>query len=101
MAEIKQLKPRQRQPIPLPADFLTVAETLGLSIPTLADELCFTLTRRKEGTEIGLEQGDLWWSLSYKTGVYPPSFREARAWVSAYAARYGFVAREVPRRIRG
>ncbi len=96
---IHKLVAKRRQPLPLPDTFNQVANTLGLPAPTLTDELCYTLRRRKEGTEIGLRQGALWWSLSIKTGVYPPSFRDARKWVAAYAARYGFIAREVPRRI--
>lgn len=87
----------RRQPLPLPDTFVRVADTLGLPGPTLADDVTFTLRRRKEGTEIGLRQGELWWSLSMKTGVYPPSFKEARLWVAAYGLRYGWKVHEEKR----
>jgi hypothetical protein len=71
-------------------------DVFGLSGPTLADQLFFTLTRRKEGTEVGLKMGNLWWNLSYMTKVYPTSFREARVWVLGYARRYGYEPSELP-----
>ena|SRR6202049_59794 len=95
---VQQLRRPRRQMPPLPDSFMVVAQTLGLPAPQITDDLCYTLRRRKEGTEIGLKMGALWWSLSHKTGVYPPGFKAARKWVAAYAARYGWTAREVPRR---
>ncbi len=97
MTSLTPLVAPRRLPLPLPDTFGVVAETLGLNAPTLADDLTFTLTRRRKGTEIGLRQGRLWWSLSIKTGVYPPSFRAARLWVVSYALRYGWKIREEPR----
>ncbi len=95
---VHQLASKRHLPLPLPDIFLTVAETFGLPVPPLGDELCYTLTRLKKGTQIGLHQGPLWWNLSYQTSIYPPGFSAARQWITAYAARYGYTARQVPRR---
>jgi hypothetical protein len=98
MSEVRQLASKRRVPLPWPASFLKVCEVLGLEAPAISEGLCFTLSRCKEGTEIGLQQGSLWWNLSCQINTYPPSFKDARKWVAAYAARYGYTAREVPRR---
>ena len=95
-----QLKSPRRQPLPLPKSAIAVMDAFGLSGPTLADQLFFTLTRRKRGTEIILKMGRLSWSLSYMTGVYPKSFADAREWVASYGQRYGHDISEVKRRPR-
>jgi hypothetical protein len=94
------LEHRSRQPLPLPQSAILAIDVFGFAGPTLADQLFFTLTRRKEGTEVGLKMGKLWWNLSYMTETYPKSFRDARVWVSGYARRYGYDAIELPRRRR-
>lgn len=86
-----------RRPLPMPSSAILCMDIFGLAGPTLADQLFFTLTRRKEGTEVGLKCGKLWWSLSYLIGVYPKSFRDARVWVAAFVRRYGWEATELPR----
>jgi hypothetical protein len=91
------LKSRRRQPLPMPPSAISAMEVFGFPGPTLADQLFFTLARCKEGTEIGLRQGKLWWNLSSMTKVYPKSFRDARVWVVGYARRYGYDAVELPR----
>ena len=92
---VEPLASPRRLPLPMPAVAGIVIEKFGLPAPRLSDELCFTLKRRKAGTEIGLQKSGHWWSLSYITGVYPPGFAAARKWVASYGARYGYVPREV------
>lgn len=81
----------------MPDAMMMCIDTFGLRPPTISDDLMFTLTRRKEGTEVGLLLAGHWWNLSYLTGTYPPSFRGARQWVTALLIRYGWEATEAPR----
>lgn len=98
VTNVLPLKSPTRQPLPMPQSAIVAMDVLGLAGPTLADQLFFTLRRCKEGTEVGLKMGKLWWNLSYTVKMYPKSFAEARIWVSAYVERYGYAASELRRR---
>ena len=91
---VAQLKLPTR-PFPIPEEMVLVCETFGFQLPRTSGEIGYTLTRRKEGTEIGLQQDGHWWNLSHLTGVYPPSFNEARKWIANYAAQRGQTAHEL------
>lgn len=78
-----------RRPFPIPDTMVLISQTFGIPFGPIWEECGYTLTRRKEGTEVGLMHGGHWWNLSYITNTYPPSFRDARKWISAYASQRG------------
>ncbi len=98
MALVIPFKSPTRRVLPMPQSAVAAMDIFGLDGPTLADQLFFTLTRRKEGTEIGLKMGRLWWNLSSMTGTYPRTFKESREWIAGYARCYGHEAIELTRR---
>jgi hypothetical protein len=79
----------RRRPFPIPDTMILISETFGLPFGPVWEECGYTLTRRREGTEVGLMHGGHWWNLSYLTGTYPPGFAAARRWVNGYAAQHG------------
>jgi hypothetical protein len=84
-----------RRPFPVPDVMQVMVETFGLDYAPAWTEIGYTLTRRKEGTEIGLRHGKHWWSLSALVDVYPPGFAAARKWIHDYAAQHGQTAHEL------
>jgi hypothetical protein len=87
---------RPRKPLPKPAAMVEACEIFGIPMPAPWESVGFTLSRSGHGTIIGLCQGGHWWNLSALEGeFYPPSFKAARQWIAAYAARYGTDLREM------
>lgn len=96
MAETATLK-RPRKPFPIPDSAAVVLPILGCEFDPPWAPIGFSLQRAKEGVNIGLQHGKFWWSLSYLLNVYPPTFREARKWIAAYAAQHGQTVVEMKR----
>jgi hypothetical protein len=86
-----------RKPFPIPESAGIVLPVLGLGFDAPWTRVGFTLSRCKEGTEIGLQHGKFWWNLSHLLNVYPPSFKEARKWIAVYAAQHGQTVTEMRR----
>jgi hypothetical protein len=80
---------RPRRPFPIPESLSHIVEAFGGEFDPPWTPVGFTLSRSKYGTVVGLQHGRYWWNISHMTGIYPPSFKEARKWVAAYAAQHG------------
>lgn len=97
-AELHDLrKARKRQPIPIPASACRIISDLGGDVPSTVDRVRFRLTTLRKGVQIFLSVPGFGWNLSYTEDVWPKSFKDARKWVAAYAARYGQTFEEVER----
>lgn len=84
-------------PVPIPRTLKIAALALGLATPDNLLPRYFTFSRRRDGTEIGLEQGPIWINLNCTVDVPPMRFKEAREWAQDFAAKHGFIFREKPR----
>jgi len=98
MAEVYSLaKARRREPAQefrLPPKLILFFETFGLSTPKTFDRFLLKRSRRAGGTVVYILSGPTMIGLSPLTGIYPPSFKEARKWVAAIAERQGWTLRE-------
>lgn len=100
MAEMHDIRlARRRQPIPIPASATKIIGMLGgdSAVPGTMVNVKFRLRRIKAGVEVFLSVPGFSWNLSHMEGRWLASFAEARAWVAAYAARYGQTFDEVVR----
>lgn len=86
---------RKRQPIPIPASATRIISCLGGDVPTPFYDVKMSLRTCAKGTDIWLSIPGFSWSLSQSENVWPKSFKEARKWAAAYAARYGQTFEEV------
>ena len=97
-AEIHDLRrARKRQPVPIPADACKIISYLGGDVPATVTNVRFRLTTLRKGVEIMLSVPGFSWNLSHTENYWPASFKEARRWIAAYAARYGQTFEEVVR----
>lgn len=96
MADIHDLRlARKRTPIPIPDGATKIVNALGGDIPSTLVNVKMRLRRLRKGTEIMLSAQGFSWNLSYFEGNWPSSFKEARKWAQAYAARYGQTFEEI------
>jgi hypothetical protein len=86
---------RKRRPIPIPASACRIISDLGGDQPETVVNVRMRLRTVREGTEINLHVPGFSWNLSHSEKVWPKSFKEARKWAAAYAARYGQTFEEI------
>lgn len=96
MADIHDLRlARKRTPLPLPKCATAIIGVMGFDHPTTMVGVRMSLRRIRRGTEVMLHSGGFSWNLSHMEKVWPRSFKEARRWAQAYAARYGQTFEEI------
>lgn len=100
VAQVRALK-RPRKPFPVPQSACVVIGIMGGEIPSSAyNPVTFRLRQRRSGVEImfrvrtGADTA-FSWNVTHLEGRVFRTFKEARSWVRAYAARYGQSVTEV------
>lgn len=89
-AELHDLRlARKRKPVPIPATATRIIGAMGGSIGSTEYGITFRLRTLRRGVEMWMSIPGFSWSLSESEGVWPASFKEARKWLQAYAARFG------------
>ena len=93
MADIRPFR-RKRQPFPIPEIACVIIGAMGGDLPARYGAR-FSLRRRKAGVEVMFNVPGFTWNVTHLEGVTLPNFAAARAWVHAYAARFGQTVVEV------
>src|SRR6185369_15647322 len=100
-AELHELRrARKRVPFPIPESACRVIGAFGMNDPMTIGRVTFRLKTTKKGTEIWFNAPTgpamlFNWNVSAMLDIWPPSFKQARQWVAAYAAGYGQTVEEI------